>query len=313
MFAQGDGARIDNRKCFCSGKKGHIATNCPAEKPGATSKEDNDGEHIHTMQAVESDSDGSDNYGECEDKVGGDMDGVNDALYFFHQCEGKGLSREWLLLDSQSSTDMFCNREYLRDVRAAARPTTIHCNAGSTVCKKEGIFSTEEFGDIPVKYHPVGICNVISLKTMKTLFPISYISKPNDPEAATFQVMTPKGIIEFKPCSKGLHYLDLSSTTQTAEMHVQTVQHNFEGFSRNQVLQAIKARKLQAMLGSPAKADYEGMVRGKLLDDCPIDVADIRNAHTIFGPDLAGLRGRTLRRRPERVTTEIVAIPWDFV
>ena len=96
-------------------------------------------------------------------------------------------------------------------------------------------------------------------------------------------------------------------------MHIQTVQHNFEGFTRDQVLRTIKARKLQAMLGSPAKADFEGMVRGKMIDNCPIDVVDLRNAHAIFGPDLAGLRGRTIRRRPERVTTNIIAIPWDFV
>eukprot|EP00804_Cyclotella_cryptica_P019093 CCRYP_021211-RA/>CCRYP_021211-RA protein AED:0.16 eAED:0.16 QI:0/0/0/0.66/1/1/3/0/1057 len=314
MFAQGDGGRVDNRKCFRCGRKGHIATNCPAEKPGAASEEDDDGEHLHTMRAVEgSENEESEGYssGKYEDE--NEVDGDDDAVYFFHQRDTKGLSRDWLLLDSQSSTDMFCNRDYLRDVKAAARPTTIHCNAGTTVCIKEGIISSEEFGDIPVKYHPTGICNIISLKTMKKLFPFSYCSTPNDPESATFRVSTKNGIVEFKPCAKGLHYFDLSTTTQEAVMHVQTVQHNFEGFSKDQVLRAIKARKLQAMLGSPAKADYEGMVRGKLLDDCPIDVVDLRNAHTIFGPDLAGLRGRTVRRRPERVTTDVVAVPRDFV
>ncbi|KAL7482217.1 hypothetical protein ACHAW6_013677 [Cyclotella cf. meneghiniana] len=67
------------------------------------------------------------------------------------------------------------------------------------------------------------------------------------------------------------------------------------------------------MLGSPAKANFEGMVRGKLIDDCPIDVVDLQNTHTIFGPDLMGIRGRTVRRRPEQVATDIVAIPQDFV
>jgi hypothetical protein len=148
---------------------------------------------------------------------------------------------------------------------------------------------------------------------MKALFPITYTSDPEHAGAAAFQVKTPKGTFEFKPCLKGLHYLDLSTTTRKEVMHVQTIQQNFEGFSKDQVHRAIKARKLQAMLGSPAKADFEGMVRGKLLDDCPIDVVDLCNAHTIFGPDLAGIRGSTVRRRPERVTTDIVAIPRDFV
>lgn len=313
MFAQGDGGRPDNRKCFRCGRKGHIATNCPAEKPGV-----NDGgnggeedEHMHTMRAVESDESGEDEDESDDGSI--DVDGDDEACYFFHQREGGGLNRNWLLLDSQSSTDMFCNRNYLTNVTAAPRPTTIHCNAGSTVCTKMGIFSTEEFGDIPVKYHPKGICNVISLKTMKSLFPITYSSTPGNDKEATFKVETRKGIIEFKPCSKGLHYFDMNKLTDKEELFVQTVQQSYEGFSKEQVKRAIKARKLQAMLGSPAKGDFEAMVRGKLIDDCPVDVSDLQNAHTIFGPDLAGLRGRTVRRRPERVTTNIVSIPRDFV
>eukprot|EP00804_Cyclotella_cryptica_P005871 CCRYP_000147-RA/>CCRYP_000147-RA protein AED:0.12 eAED:0.13 QI:0/0/0/1/0/0/3/0/1214 len=297
--------------CYQCGKKGHIATNCPAKKPGKGDEDNEEGKQLHTMRAMESDESGDEAYGsEAEES---NVDGDDDAVYFFHPRETKGLSWDWLLLDSQSSMDMFCNRSYLTKVKAATRPTTIHCNAGSTVCTKEGVFSTDEFGDIPVKYHPSGICNVISLKTMKALFPISYVSDPSNPEAATFQVKTKKGIIKFKPCSKGLHYYDLTTSTKREEMHVQTVQQNFEGFSREQVLRAIKARKLQAMLGSPTRADFEGMVCGKLIADCPVDVVDLKNAHTIFGPDLAGIWGRTVRRRPERVTTDIVAVPQDFV
>eukprot|EP00804_Cyclotella_cryptica_P007796 CCRYP_001377-RA/>CCRYP_001377-RA protein AED:0.71 eAED:0.39 QI:0/0/0/0.66/0/0/3/0/576 len=287
----------DNIKSSNVERKGTLQQTVQQKSWESPAKEDdNNGEHMHTMPAVESDSEGSGSNKDSAHETEDDM------------WEAKGLSHDWLLLDSQSSTDMFYNRKYLKEVRAAVRPTTIHCNAGST-----GILSTEEFGDIPVKYRPTGICNVISLKTMQALFPISHINDPRNPKAATFQVKMPQGIIEFKPCSKGLHYFDLSGTTQMVEMHVQTVQHNFEGFSRDQVLRTIKAWKLQAMLGSPAKVDFKGMVRGKPLDDCPVVVVDLWNAHTTFGPDLAGLQGRTVRSRPERVRTEIVAIPWDFV
>jgi hypothetical protein len=133
---------------------------------------------------------------------------------------------------------------------------------------------------------------------MKNMFPITYNSSPEDGKEASFQVHTPKGIVEFKPCSKGLHYYDMSSNKRNDTICVQTVQGNFEGFTKAKVIRAIKARKLQSMMGSPARADFEGMVRGKLIDDCPIDIANLRNAHKIFGPDLAGLLGRTVRRRP---------------
>ena len=36
----------------------------------------------------------------------------------------------------------------------------------------------------------------------------------------------------------------------------------------------------------------------------------VKNANVIFGPDLAGVRGRTVRRPPESVQTDYVQIPW---
>ncbi len=40
---------------------------------------------------------------------------------------------------------------------------------------------------------------------------------------------------------------------------------------------------------------------------------DIENANRIFGPDLANLRGKTIRTKPELVRIEFIQIPWDFV
>lgn len=113
---------------------------------------------------------------------------------------------------------MFCNWAYLINIQATARPTTSHCNADLKVCTNEGIFSTELFGEIPVKYNPSGICNMISLKSMKSLFPITYHSNPNDDERAMFNVHTTKGIIEFWSCSKRLHCYNLANTAQPAKI-----------------------------------------------------------------------------------------------
>lgn len=172
------------------------------------------------------------------------------------------------------------------------------------------------FGDIGVKYNPHGICNVLSFKTLKQFYPISYSSNPQDGKEAAFEVHTPQGVVKFRPCSKGLHYLDLSQEGNSellCSQVVPTVHGNFDGYSKQDIIGAIKARKLQSMIGGPGLADYTGMVREKMIVDCPIDHIDIKNAHTIFGPDLAGIRGRTVRRRPEHVEVWVVAIPWDFL
>ncbi len=54
------------------------------------------------------------------------------------------------------------------------------------------------------------------------------------------------------------------------------------------------------------------MVREKLITNCPITVQDIENANRIFGPDLANLRGKMIRIKPEHVRIEYVQILWDF-
>ncbi len=43
--------------------------------------------------------------------------------------------------------------------------------------------------------------------------------------------------------------------------------------------------------------------------NCPVTTNAVQNAHRIFGPDLAGVRGRTLRWPPDSVTTNYVQIP----
>jgi hypothetical protein len=50
-----------------------------------------------------------------------------------------------------------------------------------------------------------------------------------------------------------------------------------------------------------------------MIKDCHVDVSDLKNAHIIFGPDLAGLSGRTVRRKPKQVEIKIVAYPCDFL
>ena len=51
------------------------------------------------------------------------------------------------------------------------------------------------------------------------------------------------------------------------------------------------------------------MVRLNMLKDCPVTNDDIRNAHAIYGPDLASIRGKTVRRAPERVAVDYVEVP----
>ena len=51
------------------------------------------------------------------------------------------------------------------------------------------------------------------------------------------------------------------------------------------------------------------MVREQLLTNSPVTMQNINNANQIFGPDLANLRGKVTRTKPERARVEYVQIP----
>jgi hypothetical protein len=67
------------------------------------------------------------------------------------------------------------------------------------------------------------------------------------------------------------------------------------------------------MIANPTEREFAGMVREQLLTNCPVTVCDVDNANQIFGPDLANLRRKATRTKPDRVQVEYVQIPLDFV
>jgi len=67
-----------------------------------------------------------------------------------------------------------------------------------------------------------------------------------------------------------------------------------EGFARRKVKVARQACEAQGMLGHPTDRDFLEMVRGGMISNCHLTANAVTNTHRIFGPDLAGIRGRTL-------------------
>jgi hypothetical protein len=94
---------------------------------------------------------------------------------------------------------------------------------------------------------------------------------------------------------------------------IQTVRGNYEGYTKREVTQAKEARRAQAMVGNPSEKDYKGIISNNLIANCPISSKDVSNARTIFAPDLASIRGKTVRQAPEPVVTDYVAVPQTLI
>ncbi len=67
------------------------------------------------------------------------------------------------------------------------------------------------------------------------------------------------------------------------------------------------------MIANPTEREFAGMVWEKLLAICPITVRNVENANQIFGPNLANLRGKTTRAKPDHVRVEYARILKDFI
>jgi hypothetical protein len=138
----------------------------------------------------------------------------------------------------------------------------------------------------------------------------------------------PKGVVKFHKDKQGLPYIDLDRLSEEAammlmqmievqgtqectiegSMHVQTVQGNYEEYTKREIEQAKEAKKAQAIIGNPSEKDFKGMVSNHLVTNCPITHADITNARQIFIPDLASIQGKTVQRTPELVVVDYVGV-----
>lgn len=94
------------------------------------------------------------------------------------------INRLRILLDNQSTCNVFVNAQFLQSIRPAPNNTEmhIHCDAGTIICQTVGDLSG--FGT--VWYHSKGIANVLSLGKVKDIYRVTYNSKHEN----TFEVVT---------------------------------------------------------------------------------------------------------------------------
>ena len=83
-------------------------------------------------------------------------------------------------------------------------------------------------------------------------------------------------------------------------------------FTNKQVEKAIESRDMQAHMDHPTDEKFKLLVSSKIPDNLSVVSSDAPNARTLFGPNRPGLRGKTVRQRPERVIPEYLDIPQDF-
>lgn len=183
----------DNKKdhiiCYDCGEKGHYANKCP-KRIQESNEENNNKNNTNNNQQ-----------GNNMCTVGEENKTDTNGEYVFHQSAGSNIPEHWILLDNQSTIDIFRNRALLSNIRESTGTMTVHCNAGSRTTNLVGDLA----GYGTVWYDPLAIANILSLKRVRDKYHVLYDSA----DRGTFLVIKPDGqTLEFAESDRGLYYLD---------------------------------------------------------------------------------------------------------
>ena len=96
---------------------------------------------------------------------------------------------------------------------------------------------------------------------------------------------TGKRLFDFQRSQEGLYFYKFNKkfkeeTDKCNEgtMLVSTLQENYKGFSSKQVECAREARRVYHAVGTPGVENFKGMIKGNMIRNCPVTVADIEVA-----------------------------------
>jgi hypothetical protein len=148
--------------------------------------------------------------------------------------------KEWVPIDTASTVNVFCNKEFVRDILKATL-LVVHTNAGKfTVTEKAKL----PWCNMDVWYDPNAITNVLSFAILQEKFLIIY----NNLKVDAFIVKTSRGDLQFKLLSKNLYVFKPrngeSESSVTEANRLCTLKKNKSFYSNQQVGRAKQVRTL---------------------------------------------------------------------
>jgi hypothetical protein len=223
--------------------------------------------------------------------------------------------KEVILLDSGSTIDLFCNSSMVMNTIKSPSTLKLKSNGGNmSVTRKASLpgydrpvwFSSKAITNI------IALCNIIrqyhvTYNSHKSMFVVHRENRPN---------------MEFRMHESGLHYFDPRTVTldpmPTKRKHdkvtfLNTVSENKEGFTLRQIKGAQIARTLYSTLCYPSISDYKWVIRSNQIKDCPVTVQDVNVASTIWGKDIAALKGKTVCNKTIPVARDYVKVPHELL
>jgi hypothetical protein len=111
-------------------------------------------------------------------------------------------------------------------------------------------------------------------------------------------------LMTFQEYKSGLYLYDAadsspnpSSKTKGAYLFLHTVAGNKASYTRREIEGADQARDLYRKLGHLSEQEFNKILQNIFLRNCPVTPDDAKRALHIYGPDIAVLKGKTVKRQ----------------
>ena len=248
---------------------------------------------------------------------GNSRQGTNLLQYGFNFNQSRsGIPREWLLLDTCSTDNVFNTCSHLGSIIACDinEDLKMQSNGGSMTY---GLKSTMKLFPLEVAYNEGSVGNIISFFHLIQV-PGLVITLDNRVNYG-FNVTYLGKFYHFLPFENGLYYFDTRIEPKSVEDNnkevvspyslLQSVVDNKAFYTQREIKGAENARLQQEALGWPSDDYYKFIIKENLVTNTEITIDDVERAQHIYGPAKPLLQGAMTRLKPTTNKIEKIPLP----
>ena len=192
-----------------------------------------------------------------------------------------------LLVDTGANMSIIMNPLMLRGIKQC-KPVTFDGLHGNLEVRQTGSL----LGICKAYYHPEAVANILSFSQLKDLGHNIMYNQESDEFILRFN----QGVCSFTRRQNGLYVCDVLPEPHSTVM-INTVASNESNYTTREIKQAKAARDLQRRLGNPTDSSLcKALSQGYIISKNVVP-SDITRAHTIYGPNTEGLKGRTTKKK----------------
>jgi hypothetical protein len=170
-----------------------------------------------------------------------------------------------ILLESQSTMDLFCNAALVSKTSKSKSSMRLKSNGDTMAVSRK---ATLPGYNKSVWFSTRAITNIIALRNLIEQYRVTYDS--DDLIFVLHRESESKPNMEFRMHESGLHYYDPRKEAHLT--FVNTVSKNKEGFTQRHIKGADLARVLYKTLSYPSMKDFKWVIQSKQIKDFPVTV-----------------------------------------